>query len=49
MKADAIKLLEESLEQLENPKGSVLTGVQKLSRAAKILGMKILLFGAKFN
>lgn len=38
MKADAIKLLEESLEQLENPKGSVLTGVQKLSRAAKILG-----------
>ncbi|PES81032.1 DNA uptake protein [Bacillus cereus] len=38
LKNNAIKLLEESLEQLENQKGSVLTGVQKLSRAAKILG-----------
>ncbi|WP_306692399.1 ComEA family DNA-binding protein [Bacillus cereus] len=38
LKKGAIKLLEESLGQLENPKGSVLTGVQKLSRAAKILG-----------
>ncbi|PEQ53055.1 DNA uptake protein [Bacillus cereus] len=37
MKNDAIKLLEESLEQLENQKGSVLTGVQKLARASKIL------------
>ncbi|PEN83196.1 helix-hairpin-helix domain-containing protein [Bacillus toyonensis] len=40
MKNDAIKLLEESLDQLENQKGSVLTGVQKLSRAAKILDDK---------
>jgi DNA uptake protein ComE-like DNA-binding protein len=38
MKNDAIKLLEESLDQLESQKGSVLAGVQKLSRAAKILG-----------
>ncbi|MCU5515266.1 helix-hairpin-helix domain-containing protein [Bacillus wiedmannii] len=37
MKNDVIKLLKESLDQLENQKGSVLTGVQKLSRAAKIL------------
>ncbi|MDI6678892.1 helix-hairpin-helix domain-containing protein [Bacillus wiedmannii] len=38
MKNDAVKLLEESLNQLENQKGSVLTGVQKLSRASKIIG-----------
>ncbi|UJP63212.1 helix-hairpin-helix domain-containing protein [Bacillus thuringiensis] len=40
MKNDVIKLLEDSLDQLENQKGSVLTGVQKLSRAAKILDDK---------
>lgn len=38
IKNDAIELLKESLNQLESSKGSVLTGVQKLSRAAKILG-----------
>ncbi|KXY27338.1 DNA uptake protein [Bacillus cereus] len=37
IKNDAIELLKESLNQLESSKGSVLTGVQKLSRAAKIL------------
>ncbi|MGN4539973.1 ComEA family DNA-binding protein [Bacillus cereus group sp. MYBK95-2] len=40
IKNDVIKLLEDSLDQLENQKGSVLTGVQKLSRAAKILDDK---------
>lgn len=30
MKNDAVKLLEESLNQLESQKGSVLTGIQKL-------------------
>ncbi|PHB23068.1 DNA uptake protein [Bacillus pseudomycoides] len=37
MKNDAIKLLEESLAQLENKKGTIQTGIQKLSRAAKIM------------
>jgi len=31
------KLLDESLKELESSKGSVLTGIQKLSRAASIL------------
>lgn len=33
----AKKLLDESLKELESSKGSVLTGIQKLSRAASIL------------
>lgn len=35
---EAITILKESLKELESPKGSVLTGVQKLLRAATILG-----------
>ena len=35
---EALLILKESIQELESPKGSVLSGVQKLSRAAKILG-----------
>ncbi len=35
---EAKNILKESLKELESPKGSVLTGVQKLSRASNILG-----------
>jgi hypothetical protein len=34
---EAKNILKESLKELESPKGSVLSGVQKLSRAANIL------------
>lgn len=37
---EAKSILKEALKELESPKGSVLTGVQKLSRAADILGDK---------
>ncbi|MEB6638463.1 helix-hairpin-helix domain-containing protein [Acinetobacter baumannii] len=36
-KAEALKIVEEGLKELESPKGSVAVGVQKLSRAAKLL------------
>lgn len=36
-KSEAIKLLNDSLNELESPKGSVTVGVQKLSRAANLL------------
>ncbi|MDC4898198.1 helix-hairpin-helix domain-containing protein, partial [Acinetobacter baumannii] len=36
-KAEALKIIEEGLKELESPKGSVAVGVQKLSRAAKLL------------
>lgn len=35
---EAMLILKEAIQELEAPKGSVLSGVQKLSRAAKILG-----------
>jgi hypothetical protein len=35
---EALRLLEESLKELESPKGSVLTAVQKLLRASTLLG-----------
>ena len=36
-KAEALKIIEEGLKELESAKGSVTVGVQKLSRAAKLL------------
>lgn len=36
-KAEALKIVEEGLKELESAKGSVTVGVQKLSRAAKLL------------
>lgn len=36
-KAEALKIVEEGLKELESPKGSVTVGVQKLSRAANLL------------
>ena len=36
-KAEALKIVEEGLKELESTKGSVTVGVQKLSRAAKLL------------
>lgn len=36
-KAEALKIIEEGLKELESPKGSVAVGVQKLSRAANLL------------
>ncbi|MDO7536624.1 helix-hairpin-helix domain-containing protein [Acinetobacter pittii] len=36
-KVEALKIIEEGLQQLESPKGSVAVGVQKLSRASKLL------------
>lgn len=36
-KAEALKIIEEGLKELESPKGSVTVGVQKLSRAANLL------------
>lgn len=36
-KAEALKIIEEGLKELESPKGSVAVGVKKLSRAAKLL------------
>lgn len=36
-KIEALKIIEEGLKELESPKGSVAVGVQKLSRAAKLL------------
>lgn len=35
---EALKLLEEALGELESQKGSVLSGIQKLLRAARIVG-----------
>lgn len=39
-KAEALKILEEGLKELESNKGSITTGVQKLSRAAGLLDAK---------
>jgi len=39
-KAEALKIVEEGLKELESAKGSVTVGVQKLSRAAKLLEEK---------
>lgn len=39
-KAEALKIVEEGLKELESAKGSVTVGVQKLSRAAKLLDEK---------
>lgn len=36
-KAEALKIVEEGLKELESAKGSVAVGVQKLSRAAKLI------------
>lgn len=36
-KAEALKIVEEGIKELESAKGSVTVGVQKLSRAAKLL------------
>lgn len=36
-KAEALRILEEGLKELESSNGSVTVGVQKLSRAAKLL------------
>ena len=36
-KAEALKIVEEGLKELESAKGSVTVGVQKLSRAADLL------------
>lgn len=36
-KAEALKIIEGGLKELESAKGSVTVGVQKLSRAAKLL------------
>ena len=36
-KAEALKIIEEGLKELESAKGSVTVGVQKLSRSAKLL------------
>lgn len=35
--SEALRLLEEALKELESPKGSILAGVQKLSRASALL------------
>ena len=37
-KIEALRLLEESLKELESPKGSIYSAVQKISRAATLLG-----------
>jgi len=37
-KAEALRLLEETLKELESQKGSVFAAIQKLSRAATLLG-----------
>ncbi|MHA3078815.1 helix-hairpin-helix domain-containing protein [Acinetobacter sp. ANC 5502] len=39
-KTEALKIVEEGLKELESAKGSVAVGVQKLSRAAKLLDEK---------
>ncbi|MEJ5037687.1 helix-hairpin-helix domain-containing protein [Acinetobacter johnsonii] len=39
-KAEALRIVEEGLKELESGKGSVTVGVQKLSRAAKLLDEK---------
>ena len=36
-KVEALKIVEEGLKELESAKGSVAVGVQKLSRAAKLI------------
>ncbi|MBW4649459.1 MAG: helix-hairpin-helix domain-containing protein [Kastovskya adunca ATA6-11-RM4] len=38
LKEEALKLLKEALDELEAPKGSVLSGIQKLLRVARIIG-----------
>jgi hypothetical protein len=37
-KIEALRLLEESLKELESPKGSIYSAIQKISRAATLLG-----------
>ena len=39
-KKEALRLLEESLKELESQKGSILTAIQKISRASNLLDIK---------
>ncbi|MEJ7881319.1 helix-hairpin-helix domain-containing protein [Acinetobacter baumannii] len=48
-KAEALKIIEEGLQQLESSNGSVTVGVQKLSRAAKLLDEEEIYAWAQLN
>lgn len=48
-KAEALKIIEDGLQQLESTKGSVAIAVQKLSRAANLLDEKDIYIWAEYH